>query len=173
MYLRLTTFTKTLPPSQKSFHLKKIAICFHSGASPRTLLTVGALTDPPPSCPRQLMQGWVASGRRPGAPANKNPGYAGVEVSSSYYIVYNNSAHCLGTMSLSILQYAQMCSYFIYNNTLIILYYQYKALFLSKCVQIDFLLTKQWRHNAVSEALERALILVHKSHQTANSSLII
>ena len=44
MYLRLTTFTKTLP--QMSFHLYLFAIFFRSGAPPMTLLTAGALTDP-------------------------------------------------------------------------------------------------------------------------------
>ena len=46
MYLRLTTFTKTLP--QMSFHLYFFAtvFLFRSGAPPMTLLTAGALTDP-------------------------------------------------------------------------------------------------------------------------------
>ena len=43
MYLRLTTFTKTL--SQKSFHLYFLLFLFRSGAPPMTLLTAGALTD--------------------------------------------------------------------------------------------------------------------------------
>ena len=44
MYLRLTTFTKTLP--QMSFHLYFFLFLFRSGAPPMTLLTAGALTDP-------------------------------------------------------------------------------------------------------------------------------
>ena len=40
MYLRLTTFTKTLP--QMSFHL---SFCYFYFAPPMTLLTAGALTD--------------------------------------------------------------------------------------------------------------------------------
>ena len=44
MYLRLTTFTKTLP--QMSFHLYFLLFLFRSGARPMTLLTAGALTDP-------------------------------------------------------------------------------------------------------------------------------
>ena len=44
MYLRLTTFTKTLP--QMSFHLYFLLFLCRSGAPPMTLLTAGALTDP-------------------------------------------------------------------------------------------------------------------------------
>ena len=44
MYLRLTTFTKTLP--QMSFHLYVLLFLFRSGGPPMTLLTAGALTDP-------------------------------------------------------------------------------------------------------------------------------
>ena len=44
MYLRLTTFTKTLP--QMSFHLYFLLFLFRSGAPPMTLLTAGALTAP-------------------------------------------------------------------------------------------------------------------------------
>ena len=44
MYLRLTTFTKTLP--QMSFHLNFLLFLFRSGAPPMILLTAGALTDP-------------------------------------------------------------------------------------------------------------------------------
>ena len=43
MYLRPTTFTKSLP--QMSFHLYFLLFLFRSGAPPMTLLTVGALTD--------------------------------------------------------------------------------------------------------------------------------
>ena len=44
MYLRLKTFTKTLP--QMSFHLYFLLFLCRSGAPPVTLLTAGALTDP-------------------------------------------------------------------------------------------------------------------------------
>ena len=59
MYLRLTTFTKTLP-----LYIFLLFL-FRSGAPPMTLLTAGALTDPQlpaqvQTCAR-LMQGWVAS----------------------------------------------------------------------------------------------------------------
>ena len=44
MYLRLRTFTKTLP--QMSFHLDLLLFLFRSGARFMTQLTAGALTDP-------------------------------------------------------------------------------------------------------------------------------
>ena len=44
LYLRLTTFTKTLP--HISFHLHFLLFLFCSGAPPMTLLTARALTDP-------------------------------------------------------------------------------------------------------------------------------
>ena len=80
MYLRLTTFTKTLP--QMSFHLYFLLFLFCSGAPPMTLLTAGALTDPrlPATasnmCTTDARLGGV--GRVPPPPQNKNPGYAGV-----------------------------------------------------------------------------------------------
>ena len=43
VYLRLTTFTKTLP--QMSLHLYFLLFLFRSGAPPMTLLTAGVLTD--------------------------------------------------------------------------------------------------------------------------------
>ena len=76
MYLRLTTFTKTLP--QMSFHLYFLLFLFRSGAPPMTLLTAGALTDPrlPATasnvCTTDARLGGV--GRVPPPP---NPGYAG------------------------------------------------------------------------------------------------
>ena len=71
MYLRLTTFTKTL--LQMSFHLFFV-ICFRSGAPIITLMTSGALTELQLQMCARLMQGWVESAGWP--PPNKNPGYA-------------------------------------------------------------------------------------------------
>ena len=74
MYLRLTTFTKTLP--QRSFPLKQF---YFSALTPMTLLTAGALTDPHLPATASIVcttdvrlggVGWVP-------PPNKNPGYAG------------------------------------------------------------------------------------------------
>ena len=76
MYVRLTTFTKTL--SQMSFHLYFLLFLFRSGAPPMTLLTAGALTDhqlpatAPNVCMTDARLGSV--GRVP--PPNKNPGFA-------------------------------------------------------------------------------------------------
>ena len=77
MYLRLTTFTKTLPPNVIS--PKRNCVFFRSGAPPMTLLTAGALTDPhlPATasnvCTTDVRLGGVGRVARP----NKNPGYAG------------------------------------------------------------------------------------------------
>ena len=78
MYLRLTTFTKTLP--KMSFHPYFFAIFSRSGAPPTTLLPDGALTYPqlPATvsnvCTTDARQGGV--GRVP-PPPNTNPGYSG------------------------------------------------------------------------------------------------
>ena len=79
MYLRLTTFTKTLP--KMSFHPYFFAIFSRSGAPPTTLLPDGALTYPqlPATvsnvCTTDARLGSV--GRLPPPPPNKNPGYSG------------------------------------------------------------------------------------------------
>ena len=79
MYLRLTTFTKSLP--KMSFHPYFFAIFSRSGAPPTTLLPDGALTYPQlpatvsNGCTTDERQGGV--GRVPPPSPNKNPGYSG------------------------------------------------------------------------------------------------
>ena len=70
MYLRLTTFTKTLP--QMSFHLHFVAF-FRSGAPSMTLLTAGALTAIQAARDSfTRAHDWCNAGwRRPGGPLQK------------------------------------------------------------------------------------------------------
>ena len=105
MYFRLTTLK--IPPPNVISH-KKNCNCFRLWAPPMILLTAGALTDPqlpakasnvyttdarPGGIDQVASTGW----HRPGAPPNKNPGYAGVLAaysSSCGVSVHNHLVHC-------------------------------------------------------------------------------
>ena len=121
MYLRLTTFTKTLPGLNViDFTYIFLLFLFRSGVPPMTLLTAGALTDPQlPATASNVCttDAWLGLGESAGwLPPNKNPGYASDSDSEhilsmtklAFDVMYESQKTQLRVASLCVVQ--AMCS---------------------------------------------------------------